>query len=225
MSYRIPLASHEVRWFLNGESKAHSKLREWFEQSAPFARDPGVAPPAWKGRQDDEPDVYLIVPGADNVGIKWREGELQIKGRAVDMGAKHFGQRHAGHVEQWIKWSFAELPDSYREMFAGNKGGVIRIPVRKTRALRKIRLDTMTGKAQEVDAKTMIDRGISVELTDLIIDGIAYCSLACEAFPDDSGMHDAFSRSVGVFLDSAPRDFGIQTSFSYPEWLRTLARN
>jgi hypothetical protein len=217
----IPLASHEVRWFFEGRASQHESLKRWFETMAPIEKSPGVGPPAWKGRLDDQPDVYLLVPGSDDMGIKWREGELQIKGRVSSLGTQVFCGRHQGKVERWIKWSYANTPDSYRRLFVTEKeAGLVTASVRKTRALRKVRLDTLTGEAQEVDPKTFVDRGLGFELADLEVAGKAYCSLTFEAFPNDSAMDAAFSAAVEAFLDGLTAfDLTAADSWSYPAFL------
>ena len=214
----VPLASHEVRWFFEGSSVDHEGMRRWFEAADPFSKAPAVCAPIWKGRLDDQPDIYLLIPGADDIGIKWREGEFQVKGRVSDLGIHAFGARHQGHVERWMKWSYSKLPDEYKRMFDGGHGLVV-VAVQKTRALRKVRLDTMTGVPEEVDAKTFVDRGLNIELTDLKVGGKAYCSLGFEAFPDDSAMDAAFSRAVAMFLEGLSQDLTIDRSLSYPKWL------
>jgi hypothetical protein len=223
MAKTIPLASHEVRWFFEGKANQHDSLKRWFETIAPIQIEkiPGVGPPVWKGRLDDKPDVYLLVPGSDDMGIKWREGELQIKGRVSSLGTQVFRDRHQGKVERWIKWSYANTPASYQRLFvAGKETELITASVRKTRALRKVRLDTLTGKAQEVDAKTFVDRGLGFELTDLEVAGKAYCSLAFEAFPNDSAMDAAFTEAVEAFVDGLTA-FNLTTALSqsYPAFL------
>jgi hypothetical protein len=221
MAKTIPLASHEVRWFFEGKANQHDSLKRWFETIAPIQKSSGVRPPVWKGRLDDQPDVYLLVPGSDDMGIKWREGELQIKGRVSSLGTLLFCGRHQGKIERWIKWSYANVPASYQRLFvAGKETGLVTASVRKTRALRKVRLDTLTGKAVEVDAKTFVDRGLGFELTDLEVAGKAFCSLAFEAFPDDSGMEAAFTQAVEVFVDGL-RAFDLTSahSQSYPTFL------
>ena len=82
MAKTIPLASQEVRWFFDGTATQHESLKRWFETIVPIPQRPGVGPLVWQGRLDDQPDVYLLVPGSDDMGIKWREGKLQMKGRA-----------------------------------------------------------------------------------------------------------------------------------------------
>ncbi len=221
MAKTIPLASHEVRWFFEGPANQHASLKRWFETVASIPRNSDVGMPVWKGRLNGEPDVYLVVPGSDDMGIKWREGELQIKGRVSSFGTQVFCGRHQGKIERWVKWSYSDMPAAYKRLFVGGKEpGLVTASVRKTRALRKVRLDTMTGKAQEVDAQTFVDRGLGFELTDLEVAGKAYCSLAFEAFPNDSAMDAAFTQAVEYFLDGLKElDLTAACSQSYPAWL------
>jgi len=68
------------------------------------------------------------------------------------------------------------MPAAYHRLFtAEQESGLVTAAVRKTRALRKVRLDTLTGQMQEVDAKTFVARGLGIELTDLEAVGKAYC--------------------------------------------------
>ena len=219
----LPLASHEVRWFFEGEVDQHLPLKQWFETMTPFPRPDGLPRPEWRGRLGDQPDIYLLIPGGTDLGIKWREGELQIKGRVAALGVQLFAGRHQGAVERWIKWSYQDLPGTWRKLFTEGSVRLITAPVRKTRALRKLRLDPFTGTAHEVTPDTLIDRGMALELTDLELNGSRYCSLAFEAFPDDSGMHLAFDRTVSRFLDSL-HDIELRAdqSLSYPGWLDRL---
>lgn len=80
MAKTIPLASHEVRWFFEGKTNQHESLECWFETTAPIQKSFGVGPLARKGRLED-----LLMPGSDDIGIKLREGALQIKGRVSSL--------------------------------------------------------------------------------------------------------------------------------------------
>lgn len=221
---RVPLASHEVRWFFDGRSTDHPALRDWFESTDPFRRASAIGKPAWKGRAGDQPDIYLVVPGSNDIGIKWREGELQIKGRVSDLGTQLFGDRHSGSVELWMKWSYPDLPDSYKRIFDGSASdGLLMVPVTKIRALRKVRLDTMTSRPDEVGAKEFIDRGIGIEMTDVEVGGKPYCSLALEAFPNDPAMPAAFNAAATLFFATlTDLDLSRARSESYPRWLNRV---
>ena len=220
----VPFASHEVRWFFDGTSDQYEPLTSWFKTVAPVPNNPGVSPPVWQGRLDGQPDIYLIIPGSVDMGIKWREGELQIKGCLASLGTQVFCGRHQGNVERWMKWSYANMPPTYKNLFlTGHEQELRTIAVKKIRALRKIRIDTITGQPEEVKSTTRFDRGLGIELTDLQIEGNAYCSLAVEAFPDDSAMSSAFTEVVEVFLgDLTDIELDAAHSKSYPAWLNTI---
>ena len=158
------------------------------------------------------------------MGIKWREGELQIKGCMASLGTQVFCGRHQGNVERWMKWSYPNMPPTYKNLFLiGDEQDLMTIPVKKVRALRKVRVNTITGQPEEVESSTQITRGLGIELTDLQIKGNAYCSLAVEAFPDDSAMSGAFTEIVEAFLgDLTDIDLGAAHSKSYPSWLDTI---
>lgn len=222
MAASVPLASHEMRWFFEGPAEHHVAMKRWFESQAVAGKPSDVGPPAWAGSRED---VYLLVPGADDMGIKWREAQLQVKGRIARTGAQIFCGRHQGVVERWVKWSYKRMPSAYESLFeAGDGSGLATVAVGKTRALRKFRLDAMTGEPTEVAAGSFVDRGLGFELTDLVVAGNPYCSLAMEAFPDDSATDAAFTDCVAALLDNLNDvTLDLEHSRSYPEWLRRFA--
>lgn len=216
------LSSLEVRWFWKGEVETHPGLKSVFERFEPIEKRSDVQDVRWSKARDD---VYLIVPSAEDLGIKWREGELQTKGRRAILGSMVFGDRLRGVVEQWTKWSH-EGPDvdtSFKPLFSSGDTKTA-ITVWKHRALRKVRLDPF-GHAQEVPDSEHIDRGMNYELTDLKVNGTPYCSLAFEAFPDDSEMPEQFTQLVTGFVAGFdPATFEGAESKAYPAWLDQLAR-
>ena len=214
-----PFTSIETRWFFEGAAARHPDLRRWFETSAPFPRPPGIGPPEWRGRAGGEPDVYLLLPGCADMGVKWREGTLQVKGRAEDLGARRFGERHEGRVQRWIKWTCAEVPDSYRALFAdGGRLGLATAAVHKTRALRMISLEP--GSPREVEPGTVVDRGVGFEMTELELNRKNYCSIAFEAFPDDATTAAGFDAVVRAFAGEFAGTLVVDASMAYPDWLR-----
>lgn len=225
----MPLTSYEVRWFFPGELARFPELRQWIAAAKPFT-DEGVVPaPTPEGRLGDEPDRYLIVPGVADMGIKWREGQLQIKGRLSQRGLQRFGRHFYGSVEVWTKWSYKsdDIKSAFSAWFAdGTERAWQTVAVRKTRTLRKIRLDTQ-GKYVEVSNKAIVDRGLGVELTDLEIRGQRYCSLGFEAFPDDTAMAGTFTEAVDAWLSSLSANGVVlaeHQSMGYPEFLNSLAK-
>lgn len=216
-----PFASCEVRWFLHGDSAQHEEIRRWFMEFAPFSKEAGVKPPRWQRRLRGEPDVYMVLPGYADMGIKWREGTLQIKGLVEELGPRALADRHEGRVERWIKWTYEEMPPSCQSLFASTAVDLVTVTVRKTRALRMFRFDDQL-EPSEAPPGEIFERGMGFELTDIEVAGKRYCSVAFEAFPDDASMPTDFVRVVERLLGGLESVvLGAGQSFSYPSWLRT----
>lgn len=214
----LPFKSVETRWFFAGESRRHPELRHWFESCKPFAASVDVSKPEWKGRTGGEPDVYLLMPGCTDMGVKWREGTLQIKGRVADLGARPFDSRHRGRVQRWIKWTYPEVPAAYRSLFDKDGGsGLETASVHKIRALRMISLDS--GIPTEVAPGSVLEQGVGFEMTDLEWRGERFSSIAFEAFPDDSAAIAGFDTVVAGCLQELRQTLLADASLSYPEWL------
>jgi len=86
-----------------------------------------------------------------------------------------------------------------------------------------INVGTEGGQAKEVNAEEHIERGCALEVTDLRVGAASYCSVAFEAFPDDSAMHADFTSFVNSFFQHLP-DVVLSESDSmgYPTWLHTV---
>jgi hypothetical protein len=220
-----PFASCEVRWFLDGDSTQHGEIWRWFSECAPFAKEKTAGVPEWRGRLGGKPDVYLLLPGYTNTGIKWREGTLQIKGLVQELGPGTFAHRHGGRVERWIKWTYEELPLVYQAPFGSRAAGdLITVYVHKTRALRMFRFDGR-NEPTEAPAGVFLERGLGFEITDLRVGDEHYCSIAFEAFPDDPLMPEQFVGAVGRILESLEdTSLCIERSMSYPTWLLPRSR-
>ncbi len=220
----MPLLSHEVRWFFPGPLARFPELRDWMESAAPFPKEGDVPPPRAVEREGGEPEVYVVVPGARDLGLKWREGQLQVKGRLSAHGIQRFAGRFYGAVEVWAKWSYAgnEVKKALGSWFAAASGDPWEtVEITKSRILRKTRLDAW-GRFVEVSPEAYPDRGLSVELTDLEAQGQRFCSLAFEAWPDDSGMAASFTAAVDAWLSGLAGTGAVlaeHQSMGYPEFL------
>jgi hypothetical protein len=82
----------EVRWF--GPGAIPPAIRNWFRsgERQPLAEPVRV-------------DHYLCLPGIDALGVKIRQGRIEIKQRTSQQGIVQFQERIAGLVEHWLKWS------------------------------------------------------------------------------------------------------------------------
>lgn len=100
----MPVFSHEVRWIIDGSLGTTGRdVEAWFRESRSSAKDGEGQPAEWPRWRSDR---YLMVPRADDMGIKWREGQLQIKGREGAVGLQQFVSGIEGSTERWVKWSY-----------------------------------------------------------------------------------------------------------------------
>jgi hypothetical protein len=212
-----PFSSLEVRWFFDGNRSERDAIARWFGEHSPVVRSDDVGAVEWKGRKGDEPDTYLLLPGYDDMGIKWREGSLQIKGLVSDVGRASYGGHHEGRVQRWIKWSFSDVPAVLRTLFQDEEPTVV--PVGKTRAVRLVEIGH-SGEYTEVPSSKWVRQGIAFEMTDLQLGSEHFYTIAFEAFPDSTSLREHFDRVVEGFLVGlkAP-DMDLARSMSYPAWL------
>jgi hypothetical protein len=219
-------ATLEVRWFFEGPlEETGPGVEAWF-RARPHPAGSGTPPPvAWAPEPPSwRQDRYLVVPGCDDMGIKWREGRLEIKGRESALGHRVFAPRIEGACERWTKWSYAS--DRVTQRFSGlfqDEGAVL---VEKRRLQRLFRLADGV-EAIEVGPDQPRGRGINVELTRIRSSGggETHWSLAFEAFPGDEHVAALFAPAVTRFLEGYPAlPLSAKRSMSYPRWLLDFDR-
>jgi hypothetical protein len=162
------------------------------------------------------------------MGIKWREGRLEIKGREAALGCMAFAPGTEGVCERWLKWSYAgaAVERRFLGLFRGAapEGVVL---VEKRRLQRYLRLDPGLGPV-EVGRDARRRRGINLELAQIRMPGSRiepHWSLAFEAFPGDQHMAEPFAQVVAGFFESCPKlPLFVEHSMSYPRWLLDLDR-
>jgi hypothetical protein len=221
---RVPSSTLEIRWFFSGSlEQSGSGMEVWFRtrpryggsgQATPIAWDP--TPPAWRQ------DRYLLVPGSDDMGIKWREGRLEIKGLTCTLGPQVFAPGIAGECQHWLKWSYAgdAIDRRFHDLFEnGTARGVV--AVEKRRLQRRLNLGP-AGIVDEVRPDDGRERGINIELAEIRVPGPPahlHWSLAFEAFPSDQ-VSESFAQIVAGFLAGCPAlPLSADESMSYPRWL------
>jgi hypothetical protein len=209
-----PVTSCDVRWFFEGSLAQQDALRRWFQTPGPesFAREA------------QRTDVHLVIPGAPDFGIRWRDGTLQVEGRLGGDRTETFCRRFDGRLERWVTWSYDDLAAFYQSVFAAPPRGVVTLPVRKSRMLRAVRLDPRTDMAETVRPGTRVDRGLTVELIDLEVNGVSFSSLGFRAFPGDDRMQASFGREVSACLETLQHvRLTKSNSQSLAAWLATIA--
>jgi hypothetical protein len=199
----------EVRWFHRGE--APSEVTEWFLRG-----EPGP------DQQPRRVDHYLRLGQRDSIGIKLRQGRIEIKRRHHRHGVVRFHDQLAGVVEGWRKWS---LPLA---ALGGDLANAVTpasswIAVQKARMLRKYQI-VGEGQLVSVPADVFPAQGCSVELTGVRARETTWWTLAFEAFGKESSRHSNLVLAVENVLagESVPFLLDARDSYGYPRWLALL---
>lgn len=186
------LTSVELRWFYPG--KLPADISAWFNADG-LCQLP-----------ENRQDIYLFVaPDCDYMGVKLRQGRLEVKWRQAELGTISFANLVAGKLEKWGKWL---CEDETGESF---------LPQGVVSKSEWIRVQKMRQQRQQQDC--------SVEITQLAINGDFWWSLAFEAIGEQE---DAIAhlQAVGskIFQDYNLYPLQVQDSFAYPSWLTIATR-
>lgn len=199
--------SMELRWFLAGAVPA--AVQQWFSQ--------GEIAPQTEARRTDH---YLHLPACEDVGIKQRQGRMEIKRRLAERSVQTFAKGIAGRIEQWVKWSFVldeqQLPDLTKPTGSW-------VSVEKVRQLKKFAI-TPDGTITASDASDRIAQGCNFELTTLVLDEKEWWSLGFEAFGELATVETNLTLTLKQVLSDP--DFPLlqaEDSFAYPHWLRLMS--
>ncbi len=215
--------SGETRWFFRGEMP--EAIAAWFG-----AGESGQFEP-------ERTDFYLGIPLCRTLGVKIREGRLELKALVGSAGVREFADTVTAIRETWVKWSVG-----------GGRKGMLRdlvtrpddhwIQVSKKRCLRRFSLEN--GKVKETTAPAVQSvPGCQVELTavDLILGGDgsgrpgpgarrgaeSWWSLSLESFGQPESAIGNLDRTAEQFFGTLPPiPLPEARSLSYPAWLADL---
>lgn len=200
------LTTAELRWFNRGTLPA--EIEQWFGQDCLGGE---------RSRLEKREDVYLYTPECEYLGIKLRQGKLEIKWRKAELGVVGFGDRVEGRAETWVKWT---CEDPTAQMFKpAAVVGKSWVSVKKVRSQRQYQV--LPGESiTAVPVTESIAQGCTVELTQLDINGNAWWSLAFEAFgEDDCLMEHLQAVASWVFKTYREPQLQAEDSYAYPSWL------
>jgi len=198
----------EVRWFMRGSIP--DEVREWFAQGdpAPIHEPPRV-------------DQYLCLPRSNALGIKLREGRVEIKQRLHQYGNIRFHRRVTGAIEHWRKWTMplATTGESLAEILVPRSSWMA---VRKERLLRCYRCE-IDGQVIATDGE-YVDRGCHMELTTVQASDRVWWTLAFEAYGTEPSLRGSLISTMGDIRerDGVPITLEGQDSYSYARWLALL---
>jgi hypothetical protein len=199
------IVTAEVRWFARGSIP--QRVLNWFQDATESSKPP-------ENRVDD----YLLMPEVTSLGIKVRQGRIEIKLRKRKYGEIDLGRGVSGQLEQWQKWSLALEP--VEQFF---KPGGNWIPVSKRRYLRKYAI-VGESEVHPLPLERFAESGCGVELTAVELFGNRWWTLAFESWGDEVSLtRNLIQTSEYLSItEGAPTLLTID-SYGYPRWLAKSA--
>jgi hypothetical protein len=203
-SKMFSVITHEIRWFYPGEIP--TALNDWHKDMDGLYQ-----------QQETRTDFYLLLPGNADLGIKYREGRIEVKKRLADLGLVHTSSA-TGKAELWKKWSF-QTEKGEHSFDPGLFDPENWIGVRKKRYLQLFAFDQnnelMPHSGIFGEAETMM-----AELSEIEIAGSRWWTIGLEVTLTDAAGAVTPEWLVKRLMDGLP---GIQpdlpNSFGYPQWL------
>lgn len=195
--------SKEIRWF--------SKLPEieiltWFQgQKLSF------------DQVEPRTDYYLPLPGNDAMGVKLREGNIEIKHRISAPTPGNLGDNAIGMFENWVKWSFQTSGNDplSRSIIRENKYQWT--AVFKQRMGIKLTREP-NGATRLLNFNEMVPAGCLVEYTRVVAQQVEWYTFGLEWFGDN------FIEPEQSIIDDILGDglLSLEDSMGYPEFLNKV---
>ncbi len=189
----------EIRWFIEGPAPASA--RRWFASVA--------------GETDLEArtDRYVRPTAPDGLGVKWREGKLEVKRLTEVVGEERFHAHVAGRIERWRKWSFPLTDEAELAHPAGDW-----IDVEKRRRVRYFAAGPEGVRRLEHEEQSAHACGL--ELGEVRVGGAVWWSVCLEAFGgDEAALPDRLRQVAAHLVAEEPPTLSSDAALSYPAWL------
>jgi len=197
---------YEIRWFYN---HTFDEILDWWNRDDLPSVDEG-----------NRSDYYVFIPNVDFLGIKNREGRLEVKWRIPNSQKKFETSKLEGLIEEWVKWSWSDSkPQVNDELFdflsKYPQGPMIKIL--KRRRSRKFKLISK-DKFEPVDWVSLTDSGLSMELTEITIGGSKWWSVGFETLGNKINL-ELFQTKIKEMSNKIPVKLKLENSFGYPKWI------
>ena len=165
--------------------------------------------------RESRTDIYLVLPGRSDLGVKFRENRLELKYRLGEHLAKEIAPGIIGCLESWEKLGFPLTPE-IRDSVLPEGSEAIRIPVSKRRLATMI--ETTGVRESFHPLGTPITAGVQFEYTELQALGSAYYTIGLE-WAEDKGTILPTELLSHLLAESA---LEVKASMGYPEFLKRI---
>lgn len=161
--------SKEIRWFYKTEVES---IRNWFEENGYIFEN-----------TEARTDFYLPLKEKEDISIKLREKNIEVKQRLNRSDKEKLTSRVKGFLENYTKWSFSSAEDDslFHEITEGEKFSWL--DVKKERIGFKLKKDN-NANIIRVPIEEFPDYGCQIEYTRVKINEEIWYTFALEWFGD-----------------------------------------
>ncbi len=209
----------EVRWFYPGVLS--DELIVWFDTlgESPVKADPRT-------------DVYLRSSSPD-MGIKLRQGNLEVKYRQAKLGTIEIDGFNTSQVEQWSKWICVDDSAGLTPENIADKPGWFKVDkIRYQRLYQVLFVDPLAAISGEVPRVERTRQQVqltpiaipqtgaaAIEITRLQVAEQIWWTIACEYLGDCLDLDLQFLPLVRLLLSGCPIPISTSSiSCGYPQW-------
>jgi hypothetical protein len=197
---------YEIRWFYNHN---FDEIKDWWNgNDLPF-NDEG-----------ERLDYYIFIPNVDDIGIKNREGRLEVKWRIPNSQKRFETPKLEGLIEEWVKWGWSDSKPQINDplfdfLSEYPKGPMIKIL--KRRLSRKFKLFS-NDKYEPVEWIDLSESGFSMELTEIILEESKWWSVGFETLGNKITL-ESFQTKIKEMSSKIPLKLKLENSYGYPKWI------
>lgn len=159
--------SKEIRWFTKKENKEISK---WFAERAITFEN-----------TDSRTDYYLSLSGKKDIGIKLREGNIEVKHLIANPVEGKLTKNASGYFERYTKWSFSTDKEDILSHRIIHEKKYDWMEVSKERMGCKLKEDG-NGKKLLVKIEDQIPFGCQIEYTRINLNNSTWYTFGLEWF-------------------------------------------
>lgn len=206
----MAMESTELRWFFSGSPS--EEMRRWLAGKADSDHV----------KSEQRVDVYYRAFNESQVGLKLRSTaslELKVEVNSLgplDLRGTSGGVVGRGIAQRWKKWDLRPVPGPSLDF-----PGETRIEVHKTRLCCLFDLGQNPPEQVRINRGDFpfVQRGLTLELTEVGIRDELWTSVALEAFPWFENDHIELCAMSASLLRDFPEPLTEAGSFSYTQWL------
>ena len=204
------LPTAEVRWFWRGEPP--DAARAWLDQ-----RTGATVSRATRT------DHYLEIATTDALGIKLREGQIELKQRMDGPVRRELADGVRGLTERWMKWSF-EITTEYQTL-----GRLIAsdawVGIKKTRWLKAYRVSPLGDVQPTEQSEGQICTMEITEVSTPASPGNPWWTLGLEASGEIGQLTPLLLQVAAELLrPTFPAPLEEVYSYAHPHWLNLLRK-